>query len=173
MDRPSRPPSSAVTRCSPLSYLTIAASLVLGAAAVAQEPKSSTAQRTDVAPVIDGRIDDAVWQNATVIEDLHQVTPVEYGEPTERTIIYLLYESENIYVAARMFDKEPGEITARILRQNQPIGGDDRFFVQIDAFGNRRSASTSCASRRAISASSRVPSSSGKATSTAANGLAS
>ncbi len=80
-----------------------------------------------------------MWQNATVIEDLHQVTPVEYGEPTERTIIYLLYDSENIYVAARMFDKEPDEVTARILRQNQPIGGDDRFFVQIDAFGNNRS----------------------------------
>ena len=113
---------------------------MLGAAAVAQEPKSSTAQRTDVAPVIDGRIDDAVWQNATVIEDLHQVTPVEYGEPTERTVIYLLYDSDNIYVAARMFDQaSPSEITARILRQNQPIGGDDRFFVHIDAFGNRRS----------------------------------
>ena len=139
MDRPSRLLSSAVTRRSPLSYLTIAASLVLGAAAVAQEPKSSTAQHTDVAPVIDGRIDDAVWQNATVIEDLHQVTPVEYGEPTERTIVYLLYDSENIYVAARMFDKEPDQVTARILRQNQPIGGDDRFFVQIDAFGNDRS----------------------------------
>ena len=139
MDRPTRLLSSAISRCCSLPYLTIVASFALGTGAAAQEPKSSTAQHTDVAPVIDGRIDDAVWQNAAVIEDLHQVTPVEYGEPTERTVIYLLYDSENIYVAARMFDKEPDQVTARILRQNQPIGGDDRFFVQIDAFGNNRS----------------------------------
>ena len=38
-----------------------------------------------------------------------------------------------------MLDKEPEQIVARILRQTQPIGGDDRFFVHIDEFGNRRS----------------------------------
>jgi hypothetical protein len=101
--------------------------------------KEARATRTDAAPVIDGRLDDAVWQNATVIDDLHQVTPDEFGPPTERTVVYLLYDTDNLYVGARMFDKEPAAIVARILRQNQPIGGDDRFFVHVDAFGNRRS----------------------------------
>jgi len=110
--------------------------------ASAQEPgnrKTTAARRTTTAPVIDGRLDDAAWSQATVIEDLHQVTPVEYATPTERTIVYLLYDDEKLYVAARMFDKEPDRVTARILRQNQPIGGDDRFFVHLDPFGNRRS----------------------------------
>jgi hypothetical protein len=44
-----------------------------------------------------------------------------------------------LYVGARLFDREPNLINARILRQNQPIGADDRLFVQIDPFGNRRS----------------------------------
>src|SRR5690606_35503929 len=86
-----------------------------------------------------GRLDDAVWQDATIIEDLHQVTPVEFATPTEPTVVYLLYDSDFLYVGARMLDREPDQIVARILRQNQPIGGDDRFFVHIDAFGNQRS----------------------------------
>ena len=134
----SQPPS----RTLHYSLLVLPAMLLAFASARAQEnsaPKQATAQRTDVAPMIDGRLDDDAWRNATVIDDLQQVTPVEYATPTERTIVYLLYDSDNLYVGARMLDKEPEQIVARILRQNQPIGGDDRFFVQIDAFGNRRS----------------------------------
>ncbi len=101
--------------------------------------KTTAATRTSTPPIIDGRLDDAVWATATVIEDLLQVTPVEYAPPTERTIVYLLYDDENLYVGVRMYDKEPERIVARVLRQNQPIGGDDRFFVHLDPFGNRRS----------------------------------
>jgi hypothetical protein len=124
------------------SLLTLPILLLVLASARAQDSaalKQAAAERTAVAPVIDGRLDDEVWRNATVIEDLHQVTPVEFATPTERTVVYLLYDADNLYVGARMFDREPEQIVARILRQNQPIGGDDRFFVQIDAFGNRRS----------------------------------
>ena len=95
--------------------------------------------RTSTPPAIDGRLDDAVWSQATIVEDFHQVTPREFSSPTERTIVYLLYDDDNLYVAARMFDKEPDKIVARIQRQNQAIGGDDRFFVHLDPFGNRRS----------------------------------
>ena len=122
-----------------LTLLTLLAPLTSAFAIESAADKETKATRTDVAPVIDGRLDDAVWQNATVIEDLHQVTPDEFAAPTERTVVYLLYDTDNLYVGARMFDREPAEIVARILRQNQPIGGDDRFFVHIDAFGNRRS----------------------------------
>jgi hypothetical protein len=139
MESPSSRSSSRTLR---FSLATFPAFLIALAPAFAQEEaalKQATAARTDVAPVIDGRLDDAVWQGATVIEDLHQVTPVEFATPTEPTIVYLLYDSDNLYVGARMLDREPDQVVARILRQNQPIGGDDRFFVHIDAFGNRRS----------------------------------
>jgi hypothetical protein len=126
-----------------LTFVILAWLTALPRAVTSQEPratpKQAEARRTETPPVIDGRIDDAVWQGAAVIEDLHQVTPVEFSTPTERTVVYLLYDADFLYVGARMFDKEPDQIVARILRQNQPIGGDDRFFVHIDAFGNRRS----------------------------------
>jgi hypothetical protein len=139
MDRPPRPRAS---RLLVACFLATFVASFCAATASAQEgeaQKQAMARRTDTPPAIDGRLDDAVWQDATIIEDLHQVTPVEFATPTERTIVYLLYDSDNLYVGVRMFDREPDQIVARILRQNQAIGGDDRFFVQIDAFGNRRS----------------------------------
>ena len=105
----------------------------------AGDEKLARIPRVDEPPLIDGRLDDAVWSQATVIDDLHQVTPVEYAQPTERTVVYVLYDHDTLYVGARMFDREPELINARVLRQNQPIGPDDRFFVHLDPFGNRRS----------------------------------
>ena len=103
------------------------------------ESKNVRIQRTSEPPVLDGKIDDEVWFRAQVIEDLHQVNPNEYGEPSERTQVYLLYDRDTLYIAARMYDAEPALINALILRQGQAIGSDDSFFVHIDSFGNRRS----------------------------------
>lgn len=103
------------------------------------DTKNVRIQRIGEPPAIDGRIDEEVWFRAQPISDLHQINPVEYAEPSERTEVYLLYDRDNLYVAARMYDREPGLINARILRQGQAIGSDDRFFVHIDSFGNRRS----------------------------------
>ncbi len=74
------------------------------------------AVRTETPPIIDGLIDDAVWQNAAFIDDLHQITPVEFAEPSERTEIYVLYDQDALYIAARLFI-DPEKITANILRQ--------------------------------------------------------
>jgi hypothetical protein len=101
--------------------------------------KSIRIQRTSEPPVIDGRLDDEVWLRAPIIDDFHQVNPVEYAEPTEDTQVYLLYDRDTLYIGARMFDTEPERINALILRQGQPIGSDDRFFVHLDSFNNRRS----------------------------------
>jgi hypothetical protein len=102
-------------------------------------PKSVRIQRTAEPPVIDGVLDEEIWQRAPVIADFHQVSPVEGNEPSERTEVYLLYDRDNLYIGARLYDDNPKLINARILRQNQPIGSDDRFFVHLDPFNTRRS----------------------------------
>jgi hypothetical protein len=79
-----------------------------------------------------------MWLRAPVIKDLHQIEPVEFGEPSERTEVYLLYDRDTLYIGARLFDSEPQRINARILRQGQPIGSDDRFSVHIDPFNTAR-----------------------------------
>jgi hypothetical protein len=95
--------------------------------------------RTPTPPVIDGNLSDAVWSTAAVVDDLHQVTPIEYAAPYERTEIFILYDDEALYIGAKLYDTEPELITAKNMRQNDSIGSDDRIFVTIDPFNNRRS----------------------------------
>ena len=95
--------------------------------------------RTATPPVIDGDLSDAVWANAAVVDDLHQVSPTEYAQPYERTEVYILYDDDALYIGARLYDTDPNLITAKNLLQNDSIGQDDRFFVTIDPFNDRRS----------------------------------
>lgn len=95
--------------------------------------------RTATPPVIDGVLDDAVWAQANVIDDFHQVNPVEYAPPAQKTEVRLLYDSNALYIGVRLYDTEPDKINARVLRQGEGLGADDRFFVEIDTFNNHRS----------------------------------
>jgi hypothetical protein len=119
--------------------------MLLLARAAAQPPpidaeqKTVRIQRTAAPPTIDGDLNEEVWVRAPLIDDFHQVTPVEGTAPSERTEVYVLYDRDALYIAARMFDAEPDLINARILRQGQNINSDDRFFVHIDPFNSRRS----------------------------------
>jgi hypothetical protein len=123
----------------PLLALLVSGTVL--AQAPLQDPgeKSVKMVRTEVRPVIDGKLDDAIWATAAVVDDLHQTAPVEYATPDERTEIYLLYDDDNLYVGAKLYDNDPAHITAQNLRQNDNIGQDDRFYVTLDPFFNHRS----------------------------------
>ncbi len=90
-------------------------------------------------PVIDGVLDEAAWQLAVPIDDLHEIQPTEYAPASERTVVYLLYDKDAIYIGARLYDRNANEIVARILRQGEEVFGDDWFSVLLDPFHDRRS----------------------------------
>ena len=123
---------------------TMLLSVLAATPAIAQQDPADPGQkavrmvRTDAPPVIDGVLDESVWQQAAFFDDLHQVNPIEYAEPSERTEIYVLYDDEALYVGARLYI-DPNQITANVLRQNGPMTSDDTLFVTIDPFNNRRS----------------------------------
>jgi hypothetical protein len=103
------------------------------------DPGQKTVQiaRTATRPTIDGALDEAVWANAARIDNFHQVNPVEYAEPSERTEIYLLYDDDALYIGARLFTP-PGQLTANIMRQGASITQEDSLFVTLDPFNTRR-----------------------------------
>jgi len=105
----------------------------------AESEKEVRIQRASTPPVIDGVMDEEIWQRAPIIDDFHQVNPVEFAEPSERTEVRVLYDRDALYIGVRLYDRNPELINARVLRQNQPIGSDDRFFIHIDPFNTRRS----------------------------------
>ena len=76
-----------------------------GAQATDDATKVVRVVRVETRPVIDGRLDEAIWQQADVITDFHQIRPGNGTPPSERTEVYLLYDSDALYIGARMFDK--------------------------------------------------------------------
>ena len=102
--------------------------------------KSVRMVRTDTPPIIDGRLDDAVWARAAIVDDFHQSRPIEGAEPTERTEIYLLYDDDALYIGGRFWDTEPDRIAAGTLRHRSlRLGDDDRVAVVLSPFNDRRS----------------------------------
>jgi hypothetical protein len=101
--------------------------------------KQITAVRVETAPVIDGKLDDEVWQQAAVIEDMHQVAPHEYALPSERTVFYLMYDKDALYVGVRAWDSKPEKMTARVLKQGEMLHIEDRVGIILDPFNDKRS----------------------------------
>ena len=113
--------------------------------------------RADIAPKIDGVLDDAVWQNAEVATGFIQFRP-EIGNtlPSEqRTEVKMTYDDKAIYVGAYLYDdptKIMRQLTSRdnfgqndffavVLNPNNDAQNDTQFFVfasgqQADAIAN-------------------------------------
>lgn len=103
-----------------------------------ESAKIKEVSQATASPDIDGRLSPGEWDDATVIRDLHQVTPLEYSSPSEETVFYVTYDETALYVAAVAYD-DPGHITAKTLRQGGSLNSDDTVSVLVDAFNNDRS----------------------------------
>jgi hypothetical protein len=95
--------------------------------------------RLEESAVIDGVLDDDIWQQATLISDFHQEFPSEYADPSQATEVRIYYTEDAVYVGARLFDNQPENITAQVLSQYGSINTDDWFVVQFDTFNDKRS----------------------------------
>ncbi len=121
-----------------MPHSTLAQETVQLTGVVGGESKTLEITRAVVSPQIDGVLDDEVWSQAASFDDLHQFLPIDHGEPSERTIVYVTFDDDNLYVAARLFDSEPSEIRARQLVQGGSLRYDDTFGVYLDPYNNKR-----------------------------------
>ena len=125
-------------RCLLAAVLLLFAGEALAAYTVNGQRKSFEIYRTDSPPVIDGILDDAVWQDAAVVDDFHQTVPTEGARPTERTVVHVTYDDEYLYIAANLHDSDPAAIQAKQMIQGKLFWSDDRFWVTLDSFNNKR-----------------------------------
>ncbi|MCP5090261.1 MAG: carbohydrate binding family 9 domain-containing protein, partial [Gammaproteobacteria bacterium] len=121
-----------------VSFLLLLSSECVAVYTVDGERKSFEILRADSTPRIDGRLDDDVWRNAVVVDDFHQTTPTDGASPTEITIVRVAYDDEYLYIAADLRDSNPREIRAKQMIQGKMFFSDDRFWVTIDSFNNKR-----------------------------------
>lgn len=99
--------------------------------------KTICAVRTDTPPVIDGRLDEAVWQKAAKISDFIQHEPEVGGRPTYPTTVYLLYDTTRLYVGFECV-QDMESLQASATRRDAPFFNDDYVGVYLDTFHDKR-----------------------------------
>ena len=88
-------------------------------------------------PKIDGNLDDPVWSKILPITDFIQEDPENMAEPTEKTEVYLTYDTQSLYVAARLYDAEPSSIIKQLAPRDDWYGAfdimADWFSIELDS----------------------------------------
>ncbi len=89
-------------------------------------------------PVIDGRLDDSVWNEAVPMRGFVQYEPVDSVLPPQQSIGYVSYDADNLYVAFRAFEPDRGDIRATVHPRERGGEVDDKVAVAIDTFNDDR-----------------------------------
>lgn len=101
-------------------------------------PRTLVAVRvTGAPPVIDGRLDDAIWKDAAPARDFVQSNPDPGAMARWQTEARVAYDAHALYVAIRAFDPHPDSIVAPYPRRDDETVSD-WVFVEIDSRHDRR-----------------------------------
>jgi len=100
------------------------------------------AVHADKAPELDGTLNDANWQDASLVTNFHQREPFERQPPTEKTEVRIVYDSRYLYFGIHCFDSDPKKIVATELRRDADFSVDDNFTVLISPNNDKRNGYT-------------------------------
>jgi hypothetical protein len=95
--------------------------------------KSIQIHYTEIAPKIDGVIED-VWLQGDSAYGFVQYAPYEKEPPTENTVVYVLQDDENLYVAFRCDAKKHSPIACLTADEDYVAIGIDPFGSKITAY---------------------------------------
>ena len=100
----------------------------------AQQSRVARATRVEEPPTIDGRVDDAVWEQAEPITDFIQAEPLQGESASEKTVVRMLYDTRALYIGAILYDSEPDQILASDSRRDSGMGDSDSFQIIVDTY---------------------------------------
>jgi hypothetical protein len=114
-----------------------------GAAVVGRDPEGRVTVRATRAEIdVDGRLDEPIYGAVAPITEFIQQLPDE-GEPvSERTEAWVLFDDDNVYVSARLWESFPeSERVANEMRRDaNQLRQNDSFSAVFDTFLDRRNA---------------------------------
>src|ERR1043166_3675505 len=97
-----------------------------------------TVPRFDTPPVIDGKLDEEVWQKAAVLKDFYQIQPGDNTPPSKPTEVLIGYDPKFLYIAFKATD-EPDKVRATVAKRDN-IFQDDYVGFFLDTFNDKRKA---------------------------------
>lgn len=112
----------------------------LGINSFSQEIAKKNYQITQIqnAPTIDGKLDDAIWQEGEWIDHFTQHEPYNGKEASQKSAFKLFFDADNLYVAIKSYDTSPDSIVKRLTRRDDPDG--DFVGVAFDSYHDLRTA---------------------------------
>ena len=106
-------------------------------AASADDRRVVTAVRAPAPIVLDGSLDEEVWQATAPAADFVQAEPHEGAAATEPTEVRVAFDDEAIYFGVRCRDTGSGPIVNDIRKDFVP-GDQDSIEILLDTFADRR-----------------------------------
>jgi hypothetical protein len=98
--------------------------------------KQYVATQITTPPVIDGVLDDIIWQSGTWAGDFIQNQPYSGKPETQRTEFKILFDDNSLYVAIKSYDTAPDSIVNRLTRRDEADG--DLVGIIFDSFHDLR-----------------------------------
>lgn len=117
--------------------LTVVLFLAIGTNAKEMAQKRVKAYKAGETIKVDGYLNEAVWQKKGC-DQFTQSDPLDGAEPTERTVVWVAFDQQAVYIAARLYDSQPDKITGRLGRRDDFVESD-WFITAIDSYYDRRS----------------------------------
>ena len=112
--------------------------LAFNASVYAQQSVVPASELTN-APEIDGRVlEDPIWQGLEAATGFTQVRPFEGRTASQRTEVYVGYDTETLYVAVVCFDDDPEALILADSRRDASLEKIDSFQMVIDPFLDRQ-----------------------------------
>ena len=90
------------------------------------------------APTIDGVLDEEMWRTATPITDFVQRELNEGVPASERTEVRITTDGVNLYIGARMFDREPQLIVPGEKIRDVQLANSDHLALIFDTYHDRQ-----------------------------------
>ena len=103
-------------------------------------PSVVVAVRAERAPRLDGVLDDAVWRVAVPVSGFRRASPGDGAPATERSEVRVAYTEDALYVGARLYSRDPADVSQLRGRRDSFGQQNDQFLVQIDSYHDHRTA---------------------------------
>jgi len=87
---------------------------------------------------IDGALEESVWLRTPPQSGFIQAEPREGMPATEKTEVWVAFDDQNLYVAARLHDSDADAIVVNDIRKDFEEAGQDVFSVILDTFADGR-----------------------------------
>lgn len=94
-------------------------------------------KKTDAIIVIDGKMNEPVWQNAQIAKDFHMVLPMDTSKAKVKTEVRMTYDNERFYIFAICY-KTKGQIDmVESFKRDWNFLKNDNFIAFIDTYNDQ------------------------------------